>query len=295
VTDVYDDFTAPDGTYGLDEYHSRWLASDRVPGFAAEPEALRTRTRGFPGELHLEATPFRTARDSTLDHAKYFAQSTEFFDVPDHGSITFSADVEARTPGTDPDREICPAPDEDDPCKTVLEPQQAAATFHVLNIHETGQLFGWFVGEERAFCLTERLLAPLVHGVGLEEGYTQKVETVDVSPGRHTYAIRYRRGPAGADHAEWLLDGEQVARHEKVGSRWTYSNPGGTATSRGRRSTRRANDSGIGWGRSTWATACSASWTSSRSTRHTGTGSSRSPRSSASSDRASTRRSTTSR
>ena len=226
MTDVYDDFTTRGGAYGLDEYHDHWFASDRIPGFAAEPEALRTRTRGFPGALHLEATPFRTSRDSTLDHAKYFAQSTAFFDIPDHGSITFSADIDATTSGTDPTRQICPAPHEDEPCKTVLEPQQAAATFHVLNIHETGQLFDWFVGEETAFCLTERLLAPVVHGVGLDEGYTQIIETVDISPGTHTYSIRYRRSPAGVDHAEWLLDGDRVARQQKVGIPPDVQQPG---------------------------------------------------------------------
>jgi len=226
MTVTYDDFTDRSGTYGLADYHDRWLASDRIPGFAAEPEALNTRAQGFPGELHLEATPFRTSRNSTLDHAKYFAQSTEYFDVPDHGQITFSADIEATTPGTDPSRSICPAPDEDAPCKTVLEPRQAAATFHVLNIHETGQLFDWFVGEEQAFCLTERLLSPLVHGVSLDEGYTQILETVDISPGPHTYEIRYRRSPSGADHAEWYLDGRKVAQQKKVGIPVDVQHPG---------------------------------------------------------------------
>jgi len=226
MTNVYDDFTKRGGTYGLTEYHTRWFASDRIPGFAAEPEALRTRTREFPGELHLEAAPFRTSRDSTLDHVKYFAQSTNYFDIPDHGSITFAADIDATTVGTDPDRRICPAPAEDEPCKTVFEPQQAAATFHVLNIHETGQLFDWFVGEGKAFCLTERLLAPLVHGVGLDKGYTQIVETVDISPGMHTYAIRYRRNPSGADHVEWMLDGDSIARQQKVGIPLDVQQPG---------------------------------------------------------------------
>lgn len=226
MTDIYDNFTKQDGTYGLSDYHNRWFASDRIPGFAAEPEALSTRTQDFPGELHVEATPFQTSRDSTLDHVKYFAQSTQYFDIPDHGSITFSADIEATTPGTDPDQLICPAPSEDEPCKTVLEPQQAAATFHVLNIHETGQLFDWYVGEEKAFCLTERLLAPLVHGVDLDKGYTQIIETVDISPGKHTYEIRYRRSPSGADHAEWFLDGERIAQQQKVGIPVDVQNPG---------------------------------------------------------------------
>lgn len=226
MTNVYDDFTTEGSTYGLSNYHNRWFASDRIPGFAAEPEAVNTRIQGFPGELHIEATPFQTSRDSTLDHAKYFAQSTNYFDIPDHGRITFSADIEARTTGTDPDQQICPAPTENEPCKTVLEPQQAAATFHVLNIHETGQLFDWFVGEEKAFCLTERLLAPLVHGVGLEDGYTQIIETVDISPGTHTYAIRYRRRPDGADHAEWFLDGERIAHQQKVGIPLDVQHPG---------------------------------------------------------------------
>lgn len=226
MTNVYDDFNKQNGTYGLNDYHNHWFASDRIPGFSAEPEALNTRTRGFPGELQLEATPFQTSRDSTLDHVKYFGQSTQYFEIPEHGSVTFSADIEAETPGTDPDQLICPASDEDESCKTVLEPQQAAATFHVLNIHETGQLFDWFVGENKAFCLTERLLAPLVDGVDLKKGYTQIIETVDISPGMHTYAIRYRRNPNGADHAEWFLDGERIAHQEKVGIPLDVQHPG---------------------------------------------------------------------
>jgi hypothetical protein len=225
TVEVYDDFSKPNGEYSIDDYLDRWISSDLI-GFPFEQEALDTRERGFPGELQIEATPFRAKQDDTLDHVKYLAQSTRAFPIPEHGSITFSADIEARTPGVDPERLICPSPGEDFPCKTVLEPQQAAATLNVLNIHETGQLFDWFVGERSAFCLTERLLDPLAPGVDLDLGYTQIVETVDISPGPHNYAIRYSRNPEGSDAVDWFLDGERVASHRKVGVPLDVQNPG---------------------------------------------------------------------
>lgn len=226
-TDVYDDFGGSDG-YTESDYEDKWnlpYLQQEGGGIIYEEEAIDK--RNFDGgQLHLEATPFETWADSTVDHIKYFATSDRTFSIPDDGSIMFSSEIDAETPGTDTSRPICPAEDEDEEeCRTVLEGQQAAATLHMLNIHETGALFDWFVAENTAFCLTERLLDPLVPDVGLDRGYTQILREIDIS-GEHTYGIRYCRDSEDFDRVEWLLDEEVVAKHQKVGIPLDVQKPG---------------------------------------------------------------------
>lgn len=227
TTIVYDDFNKQDG-YTESDYLDKWnlpFLQEDGGGVIYEEEAIDK--RNFDGgQLHLDATPFETWADSTVDHIKYFATSDQTFSIPEDGSIMFSAEIDAETPGTDPSRPICPAEDEEDAeCRTVLEAQQAGSTLHMLNHHETGALFDWFVAENTAFCLTERLLDPLAPGVGLNRGYTQILEEFDIS-GEHTYGIRYTRAPEEHDQVEWLLDDEVVAQQRKVGIPLDVQNPG---------------------------------------------------------------------
>ncbi len=47
--------------------------------------------------------PFRTGADfSGYDHLKYIAISNQVFPVPAKGSVTFSSEISAQTPGTIP-------------------------------------------------------------------------------------------------------------------------------------------------------------------------------------------------
>ena len=58
-------------------------------------------------EATVSAVPFHVGADfSVFDHLKYIAVSTEEFSVPDNGSLEFSVDILAHTPGTEPDRLI---------------------------------------------------------------------------------------------------------------------------------------------------------------------------------------------
>lgn len=182
---VYDDFNYTN----VSDYFNKWFSYEFIPFFNIEPQAIQTRS--FGGKLHLQATPFTRWMDDVLDHPKYLAQSTKNFPIPQPGSITFSADIEAQTPGTDPNKLICPTGidpiTQPEKCKKVLEGQQAAATLHMLNIHETGQLFDWLVSEHKSFALTERLLAPLAPGIGLDKGYTQVVPGLGFDRGQGTH------------------------------------------------------------------------------------------------------------
>lgn len=223
TTLIYEDFDAPEYTieddyiWNLSNFGGKWMDCVFL-GFPCEPQAVNER-EVENGRFHVKATPFTLTMDDTLDHIKYFAISSATFAVPEHGSLTFSADIEAKTPGTNPARTVCPT-DQPGCTRTVLEGQQASATLHMINFDPTsqaaGQLMDWLVSENKAFALTERLLAPL-SAVGLEGGYTQIIGEFDITPGlSHNYAIRYTRSDSG-DKVEWLLDGKVVAKQHKVG------------------------------------------------------------------------------
>ena len=102
---VYDDFEKPgkDG-YTIVDYAMKW-ANPFGLGEMASPGGD---TRSFKGnKFSLAAVPFRTGADfSVFDHQKYAAFSTQSFDVPLRGSLTFSSTIQAETPGTQPGRVI---------------------------------------------------------------------------------------------------------------------------------------------------------------------------------------------
>jgi|GEM_PF-2807055 len=100
-TIVYDAFERPGG-YKLADYAQKWTTTFGPGEMAAED------TRRFAdGKFSVSAVPFRTSADfSVFDHIKYFAASTRSFEVPRKGSITFTAQIDVQTPGTQPGRVI---------------------------------------------------------------------------------------------------------------------------------------------------------------------------------------------
>jgi len=212
---VYDDFHKPGG-YTLADYDAKW-SINTLGEMAIED------TRQFDNHtLAIAATPFRFGKDSSVaDHGKYIALSKQVFAVPEIGSITFSMDIAAETPGTVKGRVVrgtyvqSGAPY----AAPVLQGQQAAATLHMIDF-ATGQLFDWFVSGSTAFPLIERLPS-IVTGsaerVSTEKMYTQITDEVPIAAGvPHAAAIRYTRDRQ-ASRVEYLLDGKRVSTVERVG------------------------------------------------------------------------------
>jgi hypothetical protein len=182
------------------------------------------------GVVSISAVPFQTGADAVFDHAKYFAVSHDTFSMPENGSIKFSADIAARTPGTEPGRVIHGMyTDTLDGSRAygqpTIEGQQAALMFNVSSV-ETSQLFDWFVSGSSAFALIERLPSiannPILSKddpayVGLDKAYTQIIKSIALEPGHtHNYAISYMRN-ASESSVEFHLDGDLIARVEHVG------------------------------------------------------------------------------
>jgi len=177
------------------------------------------------------AVPFHVGADaSVFDHLKYIAVSNQSFAVPEVGSLEFSVDITADTSGTDPNRVIrgCAGdafsyPFVGAPCAQpyehqVLEGQQAGVVLNMINF-ETGQLFDWFVSDNQAFALIERLPSnvTLNEGTPLDLAYTQIIAVGDIKPGKaHKVAIRYTRGP-DTSRVEYFLDGSLFASVDDVG------------------------------------------------------------------------------
>jgi hypothetical protein len=179
----------------------------------------------------VNAVPFHVGADfSVFDHLKYIGVSTQSFDVPENGSLEFSVNITAQTPGTQPDRVIfgcygasgsylsvgdpCDAPFE----QTLLQGQQAGVVLNMINF-ETGQLFDWFIAGDTAFALIERLPTVVTGNPGtpLDLAYTQIIKEANIKPGKtHRVAIRYTRGP-DESYVEYFLDGKLFARVDDVG------------------------------------------------------------------------------
>ena len=122
-------------------------------------------TRSFAdGSFYIDDAPFRTSADfSVFDHLKYIATSNQSFAVPARGSVEFSSEITAVTPGTVPGRVVhgtCGPPGSypngEPYSATVLQGQQAGAVMNMVDFC-TGQLFDWFVSGNTAFTLIERL------------------------------------------------------------------------------------------------------------------------------------------
>jgi len=232
----YDSFQQRGG-YTLGDYAQRW---SNPYGLG---EAAQNDTRNFDGgAFNVRATPFTVGSDySVFDHLKYLALSNRSFDVPRRGSVTFSSQIKAATPGTvagltqhgvygpsgswtDPG--LAPPPLAPYAAQ-VLEGQQAGAVMNMIDFC-TGQLFDWFVSGNRAFALIERLPTnvtgntanpncPGATYVGREKMYTQIIEEVPAAAGvAHKVSITYgHRGDEGTVH--YRLDGRPVATVENVG------------------------------------------------------------------------------
>ncbi len=243
---VYDDFRA-DGGYTLANYEARWNNIYGPGEMAAED------TRRFDdGVFTVAAAPFRTGADkSVLDHIKYFGVSRETFASPRRGSLTLQAVIEAQTPGVQRGRVIhgvygpTGAGATGTPYSAMLlDAQQASVTLHLIDF-ETGQLFDWLVSERVAMCLVERLPSSVTGSaipVGPELMHTQIIMEHPITPGPHTYGIRFSRGVAQPG-VEFLLDGEVVSRIERIGvpldwqgkvytGRWPALGPGEDLTDR---------------------------------------------------------------
>lgn len=203
TVDQYDNFDDPTS------YEDKWLSVSEFFG-SEEPEARSSRNSAS-GALAIEATPFVTSQDYGLDHMKYLALSTRSYEVPLRGSVEVSASITALTPGAVHNRLTSNG-------RRLTESQQAAATLELVDNGDTGVRFAWYVSQNRAFALYERLT--LDGSCDLERTYSQIVQEITIPPGAHTFGIRYLRntGAAGfGDKVGWLMDGINRAEVRNVG------------------------------------------------------------------------------
>lgn len=219
----------------LSEYESKWV----MPYGRLSLDANGTLDVSSRGAVTVGAVPFQVGADySVYDHLKYIAISAQEFAVPENGSLTFSVEIQASTPGTTRKRVIhgCyGAPgsylDADAPCEqpweqTALQGMQAGVVLNMINF-ATGQLFDWFVSENQVFALIERLPSNVTNPaaqpgdpgyVGLDKAYTQIIAYQSVPAGRsHKLAIRYRRGPQQTSTVEYFLNDRLFASVDNVG------------------------------------------------------------------------------
>lgn len=184
--------------------------------------------------------PFKSGVDfSVFDHLKYFRVSSQTFPAPANGSVAFSADITASTPGTEPSHVVhgqygppgsySPTSGQLPYSAPVLEGQQAGVVLNMIDFC-SGQLFDWFVSGTSAFPLIERLPTSVTgntsnkacsgaHEVGPDLMYTQIIRTVPLKPGvPHNVAIAFSQSAAaGRANVTYLLDGLPVASVNHVG------------------------------------------------------------------------------
>ena len=230
-----DDSRAVDyNSRNLTEYQQKWANIYGPLSLAAGG----TQSVAPNGEYTIRAVPFQVGADySVFDHLKYIAVSTQAFDVPTTGSLSFSVRIQASTPGTVSGRVVhgCyGAPfsyaNVGDPCahpwsSRALEGQQAGVVLNMINF-ATGQLFDWFVSDNQVFALIERLPSNVTNPalsasdpsyVGLSKAYTQIIKVATVKPGKkHDVSIRYSRS-ATTSRVEFFLDDELFASVNNVG------------------------------------------------------------------------------
>jgi hypothetical protein len=231
---VYDTFQKKGG-YTLADYYAKW---SNGPGGAfglGDMGVAPGDTRSFAsGTFYIDDAPFRTANDfSVFDHLKYIATSNESFAVPARGSVEFSSEITAVTPGTIPGRVVHGTygppgsyPNGDPYSATVLQGQQAGAVMNMVDFC-TGQLFDWFVSGNTAFTLIERLPTSVTQNTsnpacagnyaGPNEMYTQIIDEIPISPSvKHRVAIRYTRTPTKS-YVEYFLDSKLVSKVSNIG------------------------------------------------------------------------------
>lgn len=196
----------------------------------------------FPaGTERVRAVPFQTGYDySVYDHLKYMEVSNAAFPVPPSGSVQFSADIKADTPGTvgsltqlgiygpsgtwtDPSN----PPRSPDYSASVLQGQQAGVVLNMIDFC-TGQLFDWFLAGDTAFTLIERLPTnvtgnttnpncPGATYVGPSLMYTQIATQVQIAPAVfHHVAIRYTQTSTDY-YVEYFLDGKRISKIGNIG------------------------------------------------------------------------------
>jgi hypothetical protein len=186
----------------------------------------------------VRAVPFETGIDfSVFDHLKYMEVSNSAFPVPPKGSVEFSTDMTADTPGTvspltqlgiygPPGTWTDPStpPSAPDYSARVFEGQQAGVVLNMIDFC-TGQLFDWFLSSHRAFTLIERLPTsvtgntsnpgcPGATTVGRNQMYTQIADEFAVSPGTHNVSISYS---AKDNSVEYRIDGMLATKVKNVG------------------------------------------------------------------------------
>ena len=217
---VYDSFERRGG-YTMADYQTKWSNPYGLGEMGIED------TRSFAGgRLSIRATPFRTGADfSVFDHLKYLGVSNQSFTVPAKGSVTFSAEIKAATPGTERGHVVHGTygpsgsyPNGEPWSARLLQAQQASASLHMVDF-ATGQLFDWLVAGDTAVALIERLPSVVTGSpdyVGPSDMYTQLIKEVRIDPGAHEYAIRYTREHGGS-FVEYLLDGKVVSKVKRVG------------------------------------------------------------------------------
>lgn len=234
-TIVYDDFNKPG--YSVVDFLGKW-SNSYGPGELAAGGA-----RSFAdGRVTVSATPFRTGLDfSVFDHLKYFAGSTRQFTLPKNGSLTYSARIEASTPGTVPGLVVNgvygPSGAWAHPAlrppalvpfsQNVMEGQQAGVVINLIDFC-TGQLFDWFFSGTRAFTLIERLPSNVTNNttstscpnathVGRDEMYTQIIDEFAITPGRTYLASIEVSRKDGRASVKYRLDNEVVSEVKRIG------------------------------------------------------------------------------
>jgi hypothetical protein len=228
----YDTFSsdAPGG-YTLTDYGAKWSNPFLLGDMAVAPGD----TRRFDNKtFYIDDAPFRTANDfSVYDHLKYIAISNQSFSVPALGSVTFTSDITAETPGADLNGGTVHGtygppgsyPNGAPYSAHVLQGQEAGAVMNMVDF-ATGQLFDWFVAGNTAFTLIERLPSSVSGNtsdssspdwVGPDKMYTQIVREIPVKPGvAHRVSIRYTRSMTEA-FVEYFMDGKSVSTVHNVG------------------------------------------------------------------------------
>lgn len=225
---VYDDFSSGGNSKWSTPYGLGETALNDVDHRVTYPN----------GTQRVRAVPFLTGSDySVFDHLKYIEISNSSFAVPSHGSVEFSADITAQTPGTvtsltqlgiygpsgtwsDPSA----PPYAPDYRASVLQGQQAGVVLNMVDFC-TGQLFDWFLAGDTAFTLIERLPTnvtgntfnpncPGAAYVGRDKMYTQIVDEVKIAGGPHNVSIRYS---ATQNSVEFFLDGRRITKVRNIG------------------------------------------------------------------------------
>src|SRR5215217_9045884 len=132
---TYDDFGEG---YTLADYEAKWSNPYGLGDMAEAPGD----TRSFAdGTFYIDDAPFRTSYDfSVFDHLKYIAISNDSFAVPTRGSVQFSSEITAATPGTIPGRVVHGTygppgsyPNGSPYTATVLQGQQAGAVMNMVD------------------------------------------------------------------------------------------------------------------------------------------------------------------